>query len=410
MDNSGTNGFDVRILNRRAILKLVNEQQGIQGISRKEISRRLSLTPATISNITSELIKENTLIEYGVRSDDSKSGRKEVLLCLNKGYYKVLCAYVATRAVNVFCMDLNETILFEKKLDFGESESGRDILETICDVFDEYLATLTEEEKKTIIGIGMAVKGIVDSKEGISKRSFGLWEDNLNVMEIVKKRMPYKIIINNNVKCIAYAEHLLAGGNDNNNMIFIKYGPLIGGAFVSSSEIYDGYDYQAMNLGHMIVEINGDICRCGQRGCLETIVGFDMMAKLLELQYSPTILPILYRLTNGDKTRIDMESILQSYDMGEGNVVRIVNRAMEYLAVTIANLISIINPQKIVFYGRPFESGAFTDELIGKIKEKASDISSTVICNSARNMDLDYVGCASIVIKDFLESGAVLNR
>ncbi len=407
MSNSGKNGFDVRTINRSEILKLVNKQPGI---SRKEIANRLHLTPAAISNITSELIKEETLIEYGVRSNDSKSGRKEVLLCLNKSHYRVLCAYIATRSVDVFCMDLDEKLLFQRNLNFKEEDSGRKMLERICDVFDEYLETLTDQEKQTIIGIGMAVKGIVDSKAGISKRSFGLWEDELNIKEIVQSRMHYQVIINNNVKCVAYAEHLLSGGSDKENMIFIKYGPLIGGAFISDSEIYDGQDYQTMNLGHIIADINGDICRCGRRGCLETIVGFDVMAKLLEIQYSPTILPILYRLTNGDKTKIDMETILKCYDFGEKNVVRIVNRAMEYLALIIVNLISTINPQKIVFYGRPFESQAFTNELLEKIREKAADSNATDMSISIRNMDLDFVGCASIVIKDFLESGAVLKH
>lgn len=407
MTTIGKNGSELRISNRSAILKLVNEKPGI---SRKEISKELNLTPATISNITNELIKEGILMEYGVRSDDSKSGRREVPLCLNKSSYKALCAYIATRSVDVFCLNFEEDILFMKTLKFDETESGETILNCICDVFDEYLDTLDEAEKASILGIGLAVKGIVDSRNGISKRSFGLWEDNLKVMEIVKKRMPYKVIINNNVKCIAYAEYMLSSNHDADNMIFIKYGPLIGGAFISSTEIYDGSDYQAMNLGHMIADINGDICRCGRRGCLETIVGFDVMAKILEIQYSRNILPVLYQITNGDKSRINMETILQSYDLGEVHVKGLVNRAIEFLAVQIANLISTINPQKIVFYGRPFESSAFSDKLIQTIKEKAVDTNSTVICNSIRNMQLDYAGCAAIVWKDFLETGAVLNE
>lgn len=404
MTSTGKNGPELRTLNRSAILKLVNDRGEI---SRKEISKLLNLTPAAISNITSELIKEGILMEYGVRSDDSKSGRKEVLLCLNKSHYRALCAYIATHTVDVFCMNFEETIFFKKTLDFKDTDSGEFMLNRICDVFDEYLLTLTEEEKSSILGIGLAVKGIVDSLNGVSIRSFDLWEDNLDVAKIVKKRLPYKVIINNNVKCIAYAEYMLSSGRQADNMIFIKYGPLIGGAFISQSEIYNGYDYQAMNLGHMIADLNGTICRCGRQGCLETIVGFDVMAKLLEIQYSPTILPILYELTGGDKTQINMETILQSYDLGEKNVKKIIDRAVEYLAVVISNLISTINPQKIVFYGRPFESKAFTDELILSIENRAAGTNSTVICNSIRNMKLDYVGCASIVFKDFLEAGAV---
>lgn len=407
MANSGTNGPELRILNRRAILKLINERQGK---SRKELAIKLNLTAATISNITNELIREGTLIEYGVRSEDAKSGRKEVLLCLNKSHYKVLCAYIATKNVSVFCMDLEERLLFERQICFDEADGGEYMLNRVCDVFDEYLSSISADERHNVIGIGMAVKGIVDTKNGISKRSFGLWEDGLDVMGIVQKRMPYKVVINNNVKCIAYAEHMLSPEYAEENMIFIKYGPLIGGAFISSSDIYDGYDYQAMNLGHIISDINGNVCRCGRRGCLETIVGFDVMTKALEIQYSPVILPILYKLTHGDKSQINMETILQSYDMGERNVIQIVNRAQEYLAVTIANLISTINPKKIVFYGQPFESKLFTKELIRKIQDRAVDTNSTVICNSVRNMDLDYAGCVSIVLKDFLESGAVLNR
>lgn len=401
----GKSMVDVRVSNRAAVLKLLYAHGGL---SRKQLSRFMNLTPATITNITADLIAEEVLEEGPAKNGKARSGRKEVALTLNLKRFRVMCAYIAERNVSVYCMDFAGEKFFHTDIHFDDLVSGADIVNSVCDQIEHYMDGLPAAERERIIGIGMGVKGVFDPVGGVSIRSFGLWEDNLNVREIVESRFDLKVHINNNVRCIANAQRLLHHKNGVRSMLFIKYGPLIGGAMIMYGDVYDGHGYQAMEVGHTVINLNGSICRCGKRGCLETIIGFDVMGKLLELQYSRVRSPVLYEITGGERRNITMETILAAYDRDERVVVETVNRAIEFLALELVNAMVVINPELIVLYGLPFESDAFMRRLESEVRRIGGESRSTVIMKSQGNLQLDHFGCASIAIKDFLDTGAVL--
>ncbi|MDR1520407.1 MAG: ROK family protein [Planctomycetota bacterium] len=407
MIDVGKSMADVRISNRAALLKLLYARGEL---SRKQLAGLMNLTPATITNIAADLIDEQVLAEGPAKNGGTRSGRREVALTLNLKRFRVMCAYIAERKVAVYCMDLEGEEFFHADLGFDDRISGAGMVNSVCDHIQEYLNGLSSEARSRIIGIGMGIKGVFDPVGGVSIRSFGLWEDNLNVREIVESRFDFKVHLNNNVRCIANAQKLIHHNNGVRSLLFIKYGPLIGGALIMNGALFDGHGCQAMEVGHTVVDPGGPVCRCGKRGCLETIIGFDVMGKLLELQYSRARTPILHEITGGERTNIGMESILAAYDRGDQAVVDTVNRAIEYLALELINTIVIINPELIVLYGRPFESGAFLERLEGEVRRIGGESRSTVIMKSQSNLRLDRFGCASIVVKDFLDTGAVLTR
>ena len=191
-------------------------------------------------------------------------------------------------------------------------------------------------------------------------------------------------------------------------MLFVKLGPLVGGAFVVDGRLFTGHSYHAMELGHFVVDPLGSVCRCGKRGCLETVIGFDVIANHLALLLSPARLPILYHLTGGDKTKLTMETIMESFDLNERIVVDILDGALERFALTLVDAIGLIDPQRVTLYGVPFESARFVALLHEKVKALAHGELSAELVISNRNLQLADLGCASIVIKDFLANGAKL--
>ena len=398
---------DVRLSNRAAVLKHL---YAYGSLSRKELARRLNLTPASLTNITAGLIAEKVLIEGPALDGGARSGRKEVMLELNLKGFSALGVYATGRTMMAFCMNLAGETLFERSLTFGDITTGPEMFSAISDCFDEYLSRSTEHERPTIIGIGLALVGIVDPVRGISIRSFGLWEDNFDIRTFMHGRFPdFKVFMNNNVRCIANAQNLLHNNNGTHGMLFLKYGPLLGGAFVLDGAPYSGHSYQAFELAHTIVDLNGPVCRCGKRGCLETIINFVVIAKHLEIQYSPARMPILFDITGGDRRNISMETILVAYDKGDRVVEETVNRAIEFLAMEIVNAMVLINTESIVLYGPPFESGAFMVRLLREIERLGGETRNMIIKKSESNLKLEHFGCISIVLTDFLCSGAMMS-
>lgn len=404
MANIGRNMFDLRVSNRVAVLNLL---YSAGGMSRKEIAARLSLTPAAISHITSDMIEEGILVETKTVEGSSRMGRREVILEIDLAKFKVLCAYIPTRSIRITCIDLAGSMDFCKNLLFDAKPSGKEIIDSICDEMLDYMEGLSPEQRRWIIGAGVGVKGICDDRLGLSVNSFGLWENNLPVREHMEKRLGIKVMLDNDIRCVASGEMLFNRHEDIQSMLFVKLGPLVGGAFILNGGLFKGYGYRAMELGHFIVDPLGSICRCGKRGCLETVIGFDVIASSLGLHYSATRLPILYRLTGGDKTKITMEKIMESYDRNEQVVCEMLDGALERFAFMLVDAIGLIDPQRITLYGLPFESEKFMKTLKEKIKKLNHGDMSTEIMKSSRNLQLDDLGCASIVIKDFLSNGAI---
>lgn len=405
MTRIGKNMFDLRVSNRVAILDLL---YATGGLSRKEIAARLNLTPAAISHITGEMIEEGVLIEAKKVEGSSRMGRREVILEIDVTKFKVLCVYIPTRKLRISCIDLAGNIYFTKNLQYDAKLSGVEIIGDVCDQMKAYMEQLDPAERKWIIGAGLGIKGICDDRRGISVKSFGLWEDNLPVRDIVEEKLGIKTLVNNDIRCMAYGEMLFSRHEDIQSMLLVKLGPLVGGAFVMDGGLFTGYSYHAMELGHFIVDPLGSVCRCGKRGCLETVIGFDVIANNLALQHSPSRLPILYELTGGDKTKITMENIMESFDRGERLVLEMLDGALERFAFMLVDAIGLVDPQRITLYGFPFKSPNFVALLNEKIRVLNRGEVSAEIVISSRNLQLDDLGCASVVIKDFLANGAKL--
>ncbi|MGE5614995.1 MAG: ROK family transcriptional regulator [Bacillota bacterium] len=400
----GKNMFDLRVSNRVAVLNLL---YFAGGMSRKEIAANLNLTPAAISHITSDLIAEGILIETKKVEGKSRIGRREVIMEIDRTKFRVMCAFIPTRDVRITCIDLAGNVYFTKNLSFDAKLSGKEIIDSICDEMLDYINSLSEEQRRWIIGAGLGIKGICDDRLGISINSFGLWEENLPVKEMMEKRLGIKVMVNNDIHCVASAEMLFNPHEDIKSILFVKLGPLVGGAFLLDGGLFKGYSFRAMEVGHFIVDPLGTVCRCGKRGCLETVIGFDVIANTLRVHYSSSRLPILYQLTGGDKTKITMEKIMESFDKNERVVCEVIDGALERFAVMLVNAIGLIDPQRVTLYGYPFESEKFMEMLKEKIKKLYHGEMSTEIVKSSRNLQLDDLGCASIVIKDFLSNGGI---
>jgi len=403
MADLGKNMLDIRISNRVAILNLFFAKGGL---SRKEIAAQLNLTPGAITIITGELIEEGILLESKITEGSKRLGRREVILDIDRKKLKVLCAFFGNQEARVTCVNFVGEIDFIDNLSFSPNESGANIFEATSLAFQEYMAGMSPQERKWIVGVGLGIKGIYDSKRGVSVRSFGLWEDEVPVCSRMEEMLKLKVLAANNADCVVNAEWMFHQSWDMHSILLVRYGPLIGSALVINNKNYSGYHYRSMEIAHTIVDPMGAECRCGKRGCLETRIGFDVITAQLELHYSPAEMPILYQLTGGDRRKISMKVIMESYERNEPIVCRVLEGAMDHLALAIANTVSILDPEKVVLYGMPFAC----DKYLQAIKEKTARLmrgqQPLDMERSRQNLYLEDIGCASIVIKDFLDHGA----
>ena len=332
----GLNQNDIKIKNRSRILKILRRQKEM---SRKDIADEMKLTKAAISSIISELIEENLIIEKGSK-ETGAIGRNKIILELNKNYKYVLGLSITETYMTLIISNiLGETIdiFVYETLKAGTYEN-----EEIVDLIIEKTLKLlwnNNIDKKDVIGFGVGFIG------------------GLNTLDIdfikteIEKKLVIKMVSENNVKALAMSQVDFGFDNEIKDFLFVKYGPGLGMAIVQNGSIVNGTVNRAGEIGHTIADPNADTeCRCGRRGCLESLISEKGIVKELEAlgeDYKNLII-------NKKMSIIDYYKINKLIEENDEKVLNIFEFRYEHLARALANSIILLDPKYVYVYGAIF--------------------------------------------------------
>lgn len=250
-------------MNQQIILKLIYDQKAI---SRAEIAEISGLSPATVTNITRELLQMGLIKES--REGESRGGRKPVLLELNPvGAYFIGLEWGIAEIRGVL-MNLNREIITYDAVDV-ESYHFDTFLQLSTEIVNGFLNYFVD--KTRIYGLGLGVHGMVDPEGGYSLFAPHFKWRNISVKKELEERLKMPVLIDNDVRVMALAEKW----NGRNNFVLINSGPGIGAAIVLDGKLYYGRNYSAGEFGHMAILKNGPLCSCGNTGCLEALISTD---------------------------------------------------------------------------------------------------------------------------------------
>ena len=373
MVNKGINIGIMKKQNRENILRLLTEN-GM--MSRKDIAKVLGLTPAALSIITGEMLAEGVLLEKGQQIEaDKKAGRKKILLDINAEFRYVLGISIDSDYTSIGISNLKgETVAAINKSNnkIYQQLDPESVLRTI----KEYCITLLWQnnlKKEEILGVGFGIIGPVDQREGVSKNAYGLFNERVPVKKILEDYLQIPVQVENNVRSLALAE--LAEQDDKiNNMLFVKYGPGIGAAIVINGEIYCGSNNSAGEIGHNILCYDGEPCKCGRRGCLETLASEWAILKKVRKIFSRKETPVLYARVAGNKEAITMSKVIESAINGDLILQEIIEKAIYYTALAVNNAITLYDPDSVVFYGKEFRSGWFRERFVNYLRRMSPEI------------------------------------
>ena len=319
-------------------------------ISRIDISKETGITPATVSEITGNMIRENLIHELGeVVPEESKSGRKKILLGISSGHSFYIGSELSPKFIS-FCLTDNIGNMFEKKTINLENQDLNTSLteEFYINNLKEFINICSKYEPK---GIGIALPGHFneDNKSITANNKF--WQ-NFNVKALLDN-IDLPIYFENNVKSMALAERLFNSNGNDHNFIFFHVGR---GMFCSS--MYNGELYAKDNvlvgeIGHIIVHPDGELCECGKRGCLQTYASEAWIIKKSKILFDSSEVTYLKQLVL-DRDNITIDTILKAYSLGDTGVIHILHSAVKYLSITINNLSMIVDSHKIIIHGELF--------------------------------------------------------
>ena len=254
------------------------------------------------------------------------------------------------------------------------------VIERIFTAIDRLLSqNITEISQLDCIGI--AVAGAIDSNRGLVTASPNLpgWLD-VPLRYIVQDRYQVDAFLVNDASAAALGEHRFGVGRGVSNLILLTLGTGIGGGIVINGEMYCGACGSAGEIGHMVIDVNGPECACGNRGCLEalssgTAVARDAIRRITQGEKSS-----LVEMAEGEIESITAETVGTAARNGDSLALDVLSQAANYLGVGMVNLVNIFNPEMIVIGGGMAKLGSlFIDPAKQVVAERAFPISAQAV-------------------------------
>ena len=314
-------------------------------IPRVQLAKELGVSPASVTTLTGELIDMGLIEEIAAPRDaDSGRGRPAVALGVRASAYLVAGLKVSDRDMSAVIVDFSGRLLADHHL---ERHPAAMALADLVDAIETLLDAVCEKAsiaRSALSGVGVALPGYIDSAGGIALWSSVLRERNAPVAAAVSKRLGLTVHIDNDANLCALAELWFGAGRSRSDfaVVTIEYG--LGMGLVINHRLYRGAQGLGMELGHTKVQLDGALCRCGQRGCLEAYVADYALAR-----EATTALD--WTNKGGQSMSILLESLYDHAKAGNQSARSIFHRAGRYLALGLANVVNLFDPALIILSG-----------------------------------------------------------
>lgn len=333
----------LRESNRTRIIDAIKQFGGLTQI---ELAGATGLSAATVSNI----VKELTAIGVVDTSQSIRSGRRAQHVTLARTPGIVGAVQFGLRDMRVALADSSGTIMTENRLPLGADHRADAGLDRAALLFADMLETVSAQPSE-LRGVAIALPAPIDIRSGIiaSPGIMRGW-DNVEVAKVMAERINKPVWVANASNLGALGELRLGAGVGMRNGLYIQAGHRIGAGLIVNGQIFTGASGSAGEFGHMTVNPEGAICRCGNRGCLETEAGGTFLLDSL-------------RVSHGVLTLKDLLRLASEGDLG---CTRVVSDAGRKIGLAAANLCNVFNPERIIVGG---ELAAVGPTLLGPIRE-----------------------------------------
>lgn len=331
-----------RIRNTQLILKTIYANSPI---SRAEVSRVTNLTPPTVSDVVGSLIEQGLVEEVGLAP--SSSGRRAILLKVVDDSRQLIGLDLSREDFRGALANLRGQINHRRDLPL-QGRDGDAALELVYDLVD----ALVESATRPLLGIGIGSPGLVDAANGILHQSVNLNWRYIDFRNLLEKRYDLPVYMANDCQVGAFAMYTFGKRyEDDLPLVVINLGWGVGAGIIIDGQLLHGSPVGAGEIGHTTVVAGGDLCACGNYGCLETIASSRAIISKVRRIALDNPGSSINNLVS-DPGEIDMSTIITALEAGNEDVRHVILKAGEALGIVAANLVGILGSCRILLRGR----------------------------------------------------------
>jgi predicted NBD/HSP70 family sugar kinase len=321
--------------------------------SRAELARRTGLSRSTVSTLVADLQRRGLVVERaGQFAGEGQPGRPAALLELDPSAAAAVGIDFDHDKVRVAVSDLSRTVLAEATAPHDVDHDAKGAFDLAKELTDQVLDEADLEERDRLLGVGVALAGPIDHDNGSLHPSDVLpgWA-GVDVASELQKRLDLPAYVDNDANLGALAEVTLGAGRNARFAAYVSISSGIGAGIIVDGRPYRGHRGTAGEIGHFVVDPQGPICRCGNRGCLETLASG----------------PALLRLVRASREEeLTVKEMIELARNGDAGCRRAIADAGQAVGGVVAGLVNLFSPEMVVIGGDLGEAG---DLLLDPLRE-----------------------------------------
>ncbi len=339
----------IKKINQENVLETIRSEQPI---SRADIARKLNLSRSTVSSIVEELIAKKFVFEVGRGNSTAEGGRRGIELGFNPRNGFGVGIDIGGTKILIDISDLDGNIIYREK------RKTTNDAEAIAFMIRNSLQSASVAEGD-VIAIGFGVPGITDSVRGVIVEAPALQWTNYRFREEMQRRFGIPVFVNNDVNCAALGERWLGAARHTDDLVFIAIGTGVGSAIVANGSLVQGHSFMAGEIAYFVTEEDMARQRHNQFGDFGLFESKISGGSLSESGYSAEI-------------------VFSEYEKGNARVIPIIERYIATLSMGIANIVSLLNPEKVIIGGGVSQSMQNVLPLIRETVGRLTPVKTTI--------------------------------
>lgn len=323
MEKAGKNRSDYKRVNRGLVLKMVATGQCT---TRSDLVRYTGLSKMAISNIVTSMINQNLLVETGT-SRSEELGRRPAGLAISEKGPKIAGLVIHRNRCDAVLCDLTLKVYRRESVPMMMEMNQEKLLSLVYQALDTVL-----QGSDNVVAIGLSSIGPISIQEGMILKPYYFYGiENVKIVDFVSQRYNLPVFFNHDNQSAVLAESLYGNARNYRDVLFVGIGRGVGCGILADGKQYCNSRGLPPELGHVSIDVNGRLCTCGNRGCIETYIRTPELLK--KLQY-----------------HTGKFYSLEAFGAMEGNemVESVFNDAVNRLSTAIVNIVNMLNSELIL--------------------------------------------------------------
>ena len=366
-------------------------------IRRTDLIEKTKIKKTTLTRMIDELLNNKFIKESGY--GESSVGRPPILYDVESECNYIIGVHVSRMKTNIVLLDLRFNQIDQESFVMTSIHTPEFVIMKLESIINGFMENHNFNEKE-LMGIGLAIIGPLNQKEGVilSPNSLQManWE-NVRIVEMIRNKFPVKILLEKSPNAAVVAEYHALGSVHKNILYCISGGWGMDCGVLIDGTILQDHCAGGNGYGHMIIDIEGEVCSCGKRGCIVAYTSFKGILQVLKKENA---------LVGSMKEEIFQEAsyneMMEYFMQGDQVTEDVIIRSSRYLGIGLSNLVNLFNPELVILNG-PFiyEFNNYYSQVVENIEPNVQKEKEIVYSQGILKDNAAAVGAAILLFDSY---------